>query len=170
MQKPAAPFDKAKVLDNLRRQCSRREYCEADIRKKISDAYAKAPAADCTREEALESIVASLKADKYLSDARYASAFARDKASLSGWGVVKIKYMLSAKGISKEDIEAALESIEEKSADNRMEKLIEAKYRLLREDPQCKIKLLRFALGRGYQYDEVADVVNRLCKGDPTDD
>lgn len=170
MRKPAAPFEKAKFLDSLRRQCSRREYCETDIRRKICDAHSKAPAADCSVDEALESIIASLKADRYLSDARYASAFARDKASLSGWGAVKIRYMLSSKGISKADIAAALESVEEKSADDRMEKLMEAKYRLLKGDPQCRIKLLRFALGRGYQYDEVEDVVRRLCCGEADDD
>jgi len=157
-------FEKAKVLDNLRRQCSRREYCTADIVKKIRDSYAKAEAADCELATALDEIVASLKADRYLSDVRYATAFARDKASLSGWGTVKIKYMLSAKGISKSDIDEALGEIDEVSADSRLEKLLEAKYRTLKEDPQCKLKLLRFALGRGYSYDDVSSIVDRLCR------
>jgi len=157
-------FSKSKMLDNLRRQCSKREYCTSDIRKKITDAYAKAAAADCTLAEAVDGIIASLKADRYLSDARYAAAFARDKASLSGWGEVKIRYMLSGKGISKTDIDAALEEIDEASADSRMEKLIAAKYKTLKEDPQCRLKLLRFALGRGYSYDDISDYIDGLIK------
>jgi len=150
------------MLDTLRRLCSKREYCTYDIRKKITDTYAKAEAADCSLEEALTEIIDSLKKDKYLSDIRYATAFARDKAALSGWGEVKIRYMLSGKGIAKEDIDAALEEIDDRSAENRMEKLISAKCKLLKEDPQCKIKLLRFALGRGYSYDDVAEFINKL--------
>ena len=37
-----------------------------------------------------------------------------------------------------------------------------AKYRTISEDPQCRLKLLRYALGRGYGYDEVKDAVERL--------
>lgn len=157
-------FEKLKMLDTLRRLCSKREYCTFDIRKKITDAYSKSEAADCPLEQALEEIISSLKTDRYLSDLRYATAFARDKSSLSGWGEVKIRYMLSSKGISKSDIDAALEEIDDSSAENRMTKLIDTKYKSLKDDPQCKIKLLRFALGRGYSYDDVADYVNRIVK------
>lgn len=159
-------FEKARVLDNLRRQCSRREYCTSDIRKKISDAYAKASGADCTLEDAVSSIVESLVRDRYLSDSRYAAAFARDKASLSGWGEVKIRYMLSGKGIPKDVISEALMQVDEQGAAGRLERLLEAKYKALREDPQCKLKLLRYALGRGYSYDDVSGIVDRLVKGE----
>lgn len=158
-------FEKAKVLDNLRRQCSRREYCTSDIRKKVTDAYQKASAADCTLEDALSSIVESLVKDRYLSDARYAAAFARDKASLSGWGEVKIRYMLSSKGIAKETISEALKEIEPRTASDKLERLLTVKYKLLRDDPQCRLKLLRYALGRGYSYDEISDLVEKLIRG-----
>jgi len=158
-------FEKTKMLDRLRALCSKREYCTADIRKKICDAYAKAETADCSKEEAVEEILESLRKDRYLSDLRYATAFARDKASLSGWGEVKIRYMLSSKGIAKKDIDEALAEIDGSQADNRMEKLILAKYNTLKEDPQGKLKLLRYALGRGYTYDDIADYIDSLFSG-----
>ncbi len=147
-------MDQNKMLDRLRRLCSRREYCEADIRKKIS------------AEEGLDAdaIIASLKADKYLSDSRYAEAFARDKAALDGWGPLKIKMALQAKGVSRADISAALETVDRKAADAKLDKVVAAKYRLLAEDPQCRLKLLRFALGRGYEYEEAAAAVDRAMK------
>ena len=43
-----------------------------------------------------------------------------------------------------------------------MEKLLEAKYKTLAQDPAGKLKLLKYALGRGYTYDEAAPVVERL--------
>jgi regulatory protein len=43
-----------------------------------------------------------------------------------------------------------------------LEKLLENKLRSLKDDPQVRLKLLRFALGRGYQYDQVKSVVDSL--------
>ena len=142
--------DKGKVLDNLRRQCSRREYCTADVMKKAEKAL------EGDVEQACE-VVRILVEERYVDDLRYASAFARDKSSISGWGGSKIRYMLSAKGIPKDIISQALDEIDMQKAGNRMEKLLENKSRSLKDDPQWKLKLIRFALGRGYSYDNVND-------------
>ena len=96
---------------------------------------------------------------------RYASAYARDKASISGWGIAKIKYMLSAKGIARETVSMALAEIDSDKAESRLEKLIENKYRSLKDDPQCRMKLLRFALGRGYSYDDAIPLIDRYVRG-----
>ena len=148
---------KIKVTDRLRGLCSRREYCVEDIRQKALKAL------DGDAALAAE-VVETLVKEKYVDDLRYASAFARDKSSIQGWGEVKIRYMLSAKKVSREVIDQALSEIDTVRASSRLEKLLEAKYRSLREDPQCRLKLLRFALGRGYSYDEVNDLVNQLLK------
>ena len=105
--------------------------------------------------EAAARIVASLKADKYVDDARYAACFAREKSSLQGWGPIKIRFQLRSKGVSDADIAAGLAEIEQPKAQARLEKLVAEKYKVLAGDPQCKLKLLKFALGRGYSYDEV---------------
>lgn len=146
-----------KVLDRMRNLCSRREYCRADIMKKALTAL------DGDREKA-EKVVDTLVEEKYLDELRYASAFARDKSSLSGWGETKIRYMLSSKGVPRNLIDRALEEIDDSKARTRLEKLMENKFRSLKDDPQCKLKMLRFGLGRGYGYDEVSEVVDCLMK------
>lgn len=146
-----------KVLDRMRNLCSRREYCRADIMKKAMSAL------DGDRETA-EKLVEILVTEKYIDELRYASAFARDKSSISGWGETKIRYMLSSKGIPREVIDKALEEIDGAKAMTRLEKLMENKYRSLKEDPQCRLKMLRFGLGRGYGYDEVSKVLDFLMK------
>jgi len=148
---------KLKVLDRLRGLCSRREYCYADVLKKAKDAL------DGDAQGAKE-VADVLVEDKYVDDLRYASAFARDKSAIQGWGEVKIRYMLSAKGVSRDVIDKALKEIDQDKADSRLEKLLQNKFKSLKDDPQCRLKLLRFALGRGYSYDEVNDVVNSLLK------
>ena len=144
-----------KILNNLRRQCSRREYCTSDV-------FAKAMKGLEGDKEAADKVVAKLVEEKYVDDRRYSEAYAREKSAISGWGLVKIKYMLSAKGISKEVISQALAEIDTDKAEARLEKLLENKFRTLKDDPGWKMKLLRFALGRGYSYEEVNEQIQAL--------
>ena len=146
-----------KVLDRMRNLCSRREYCRSDIMKKVL----KALEGDT---EKAEKVLATLVEEKYLDELRYACAFARDKSSRAGWGETKIRYMLSAKGVPRDIISQALGEVDDSKARTRLEKLMENKYRSLKDDPQCRLKMLRFGLGRGYGYDEVSDVLKQLTE------
>ena len=146
-----------RILDRLRGLCSRREYCVADVLKKAADGLE----GDRT---AAQEVVDVLVKEKYVDDLRYASAFARDKSAIQGWGEVKIRYMLSAKGVPRDVIDKALEEIDEDKAESRLEKLLQNKLKSLKDDPQRRLKLLRFALGRGYSYDEVNSLINTLLK------
>ena len=142
-------------LSRLQRLCSRAEYCAQDMyRKALKDLEGDSAAA--------ARVVASLKEDKYIDDARYASCFAREKSSLQGWGPVKIRFQLRGKGISEEDIAAGLSEIEVPKADAKLRRLVEEKYKTLEADPQCKLKLLKFVLSRGYEYDQVQSVVDEV--------
>ena len=144
-------------MDKMRRLCSRREYCVSDIRTKLM----KELEGDAQK---VETALNKLIEERYVDDLRYATAYARDKASISGWGATKIRYMLSAKGVAKDVISGALNEVDESKAASRLEKLLEHKYKSLKDDPQWKIKLLRFALGRGYSYDEVSDQIRRFAQ------
>jgi regulatory protein len=141
-----------KVLDRLQAQCSKREYCVSDVRRKALTAL------DGDAVRAGE-VVDSLVADRFVSDLRYASAFAREKAHLTGWGPVKIRYALAGKGISRSDVDAALQEVEPDAASGRLEKLLASKAKTLEGDPQARLKLIKFALSRGYEYDEIKTLI-----------
>ena len=148
-------MDAARCLSRLQKLCSKAEYCRADVlRKALKDLEGD--------EEAAEKVVAALMAEKYVDDARYASAFAREKASLQGWGPVKIRFQLRGKGVSDSIITAALEEIEPEKADARLEKLLVAKARSLEGDPQQRLKLLKFALSKGYEYNTVEATLKKI--------
>lgn len=155
----AEETDIARLTDRLRRMCSRREYCCQDILKKATAAL------DGDQAQA-EIIVETLVNEKYIDDLRFASAFARDKSSIAGWGDTKIRYMLAAKGIQRDVIALALGEVDRPRAQTRLEKLLANRLRALKDDPHCRLKMLRFALGRGYGYDETAEVLDRLMKND----
>ena len=141
-----------KLLDRLEAQCSKRECCTRDVRMKALKALEGNSAS-------ADEVVASLVHDGFVNDLRYASAFAREKASLTGWGPVKIRFALRAKGIGESDISAALEEIDSDKATERLRRLIEQKRKSLEGDPQIRLKLIKFALSRGYDYKDIEELV-----------
>ncbi len=147
----------SKVLDRLQAQCVKREYCRSDIFKKALTALEG-------DRDAAERLVESLVGDRFVDDSRYAAAFAREKARLSGWGPVKISFALTAKGISRAVVSEALKEVDPDEADNRMVSVLEARYRALKGDPQKKFKLIKFGLTRGYEYEKIAPVVDEILK------
>lgn len=150
-------MEEKKVLERLQRQCSKAEYCSSDVRRKAL----KAMEGD---SEAASRIVEALVRERFVDDGRYAAAFSREKSSLQGWGAIKIRFMLRSKGIPDEIVSAALEEIDPGKAERKLDKLVSDKARLLEGDPQKRLKLLKFALGRGYSYDEVEKAIDRLAQ------
>ncbi len=147
--------DREKVADRLRGLCSRREYCSSEVMKKAMTALEG-------DSHAAEEVVGILISEKYVDDLRYASAFARDKASIAGWGDVKIRYMLSSKGIPKGIIDEALGGIDHDKASGKLDRILVVKAKSLKGDPQAGMKLLRFAIGRGYGYEQADNAIKRI--------
>lgn len=135
--------------------CSKREYCSKDIERKLA-------VRDLTPEQRRK-IIVQLQKEKFLDDGRYATFFVNDKSKISGWGRRKIAYALAAKGISRDLIESVLEGMDSESAAMTLEKLLKAKNRSLKESDHVKRreKLIRYALGRGFDYAEILEVLKR---------
>lgn len=150
-----------KILSRLQTLCAKQECCTRDLLGKAQktlasrDGYIAAP-------EAAQQIVASLVEDGYADDRRYAAAFAREKSSITGWGPVKIRMALSAKGISREIADEALQEIDSERTDAKLEKLLRNKWRSLCDDPQGRLKLIRFALSRGYDYSGIQSLIEDI--------
>lgn len=148
-------MDREILYKRLARLCSMREYCKSDILRKI------AAAADENIDA--QDIISQLCSEKYLDEKRYASAFARDKSALQGWGVQKIRAALQAKRVEKDAIEYGLQQIEPEKAEKKLLGVLEAKYKTLKGEPQKKKDaLLRFGLGRGYSYGEILRVYDSI--------
>lgn len=146
-----------KVLNALEAMCARREYCSADILRKAADRLeGDVPAATL--------ILDSLKSRGFVDDLRYASAFAREKSAITGWGEIKIRFALRAKRIDESIIEQALLEVDCSKSAEKLERLLTTKWRSLRGADDAKLKLLKFALSRGYLYDEVKPVADRVIK------
>lgn len=151
------PMDDAakKCLSRLQRLCSKAEYCEADVyRKALKDLEGDASAA--------AEVVASLVEERYVDDLRYASAYVREKSAIQGWGAIKIRFQLRAKGVADSVITEALEEVEPAKASDKLDRLMAAKQKSLQGDPQLRLKLLKYGLSRGYAYEEVEASLARI--------
>jgi len=150
-------MDKQKVLNKYQTQCSKKECCTKDVYQKVL--------ADLEGDQAVAAeVLASLVEDKFIDDQRYCEAFCREKAHLTGWGPIKISFMLSSKGMSKEMIKNALAEVDFDKASSKLDKLLEAKYRTVKGEVDEKFRLIKYALTRGYEYEDVAKAVDSLLK------
>lgn len=142
------------VLAVLAHQCSLREYCRCDIRKKLRNKDFS--------EEKVEEIIAYLVDEGYISDKRYARAYACDKSMLCGWGREKIFFNLRKKHISEDILKEVWEELEHSpELLDKMRSVISNKWNSLsREETRKRVeKTLRFALGRGFRYEQIMRVL-----------
>lgn len=139
-----------KALRAVAALCSKKEYCCHDIRQKLVKWELAEPD--------IRQIMDYLLRQKFIDDRRYAGFYARDKFRFNKWGKLKISQMLQQKGISSDIITEALAVIDEKEDYyTTCLTLLRQKMRSSKETDayKNKIKLFRFALGRGFDYDTV---------------
>jgi len=150
-----------KLITYLQNICSKREYCNADLVSKIKSYYKDGTEVS---EEEINALLDSLRKDNFLDDRRYTRAFVRDKAVFNAWGPSKLSQALRLKGIDASLINEALNDEElQNSALAKLEKQLQVKNKSLRDDPQAKIKLIRFALSKGFDYSAISELVDKVC-------
>lgn len=112
-------------------------------------------------------VLDKLIADRYIDNRRYAEAYAREKSRLAGWGERKIAMQLRLKGVERETISAVLaEVLQDDSMAERLHDKLQKKMRTVKaaNDYELRGKLLRYALGLGYDYDMAAEAVDKVAK------
>lgn len=134
--------------------CSQSEHCVADITEKLLRW-------GVSREDS-DRIIDRLIDEKYIDESRYALAYVRDKVRFSHWGRVKIKCMLRMLRISEQDISNAFDSFDEDEYLGVLEGVIESKRKTLPEAESyaSRVKLIRFALQRGFEMHEIAKFIS----------
>lgn len=125
--------------------CSAAEHCRSEVASKLK-AWGMA-------DEQQESILQQLIQEQYIDESRYARFYANDKFRFNQWGRTKIAMSLKQKGITPDTYSEWLESIPEEEYLAALRDLLKAKQRSVkaRNDYERNGKLIRFALGRGYE-------------------
>lgn len=118
------------------------EHCKEDVRLKL-----RQWGCDYADEQR---VIDALVENNFINESRYASAFVHDKLLYQGWGRMKIKAGLFAKHIDEEDIDNALNNIDEQTYFSVLRKVAAKKKTNDRE------QLIRFLLQRGFTYSELS--------------
>ncbi len=148
-------------------QCSRAEYCSGQIRKKLMEwsernrVVGKEPFSAAQ----IESVLSALVEENYVDDRRFAHAYVRDKARFAKWGRVKIVYNLGLLGVDKEIVNSAIEENGLLFSNELLEQIVLKKWESLGDKLTIaakREKVLRFALGRGFGYDQILPIIKRL--------
>lgn len=101
---------------------------------------------------------------RFIDDARYAEAYTREKSAIAGWGARKIAQHLYQKGVAKEIVERTLATLQGDDQRAMLEKRLQRKLPSVKatNDYELRGKLLRYALGLGYDYDMVISVIDNV--------
>lgn len=165
MKTAKKPLSPEKALERVQLLCSRTEQCTADIVRKLTGWG--------IGHDNVEKIVASLQRDRFLDDARFARAYCYDKFNFSGWGRRKIAQGLWAKRISSDMTQSALDEIADDDYRKMACRVIKSRVPLIVDaltTREGRNKLLRFAVGRGYEIKLAIDIIRSLAAGEEDDE
>ena len=140
-----------------------KEYTENELKTK-AEAY-------CAKTERCPFEVASLVKDRFIDTARYCKAFVRDKYRFARWGRNKIAQALRMKRLPAEDIRIGLEEIDEDEYNRMLRETLAQKEKQVtgKNDYECAMKLIRFAVSRGFTLDEVKRYIRQASEDEYLD-
>lgn len=143
------PTSEKQAYTKMAHMCAQREYCKYDIGRKLQPMGLS--------EEAISRIVLQLEKEKFIDERRYVRSFINDKLHFSKWGKNKIVFALRQKGIGSEIMNEAFAELPEKAMNESLKPLLEKKARTIKaaSDYERRTKLIRFALGKGFEMDEI---------------
>jgi len=129
--------------------CAQAEHCQQEMRDKMRRWELD--------ETAQNSIISRLIKERYIDDERYARAFVKDKIRYNKWGRRKVQQGLWQKHIAPEIQELVLDEIDEKEYLDVLRPLLKQKRKSVRaaSDYELNRKLARFALSRGFTFDQI---------------
>lgn len=154
--KPLKEISKKNAFTRMALLCARKEMCVSDISKKLSD-YALSDVDKIA-------VIQQLKSEKYIDEYRYARSFIHDKSRFNKWGKVKIRYALLQKSISPEIIDNAFSEFSDESLSEPLTQLLRTKSKSIKYENTFdkRNKLIRFALGRGFEMQDILCCLDKL--------
>ena len=149
--------ERDELLQRAMRACSEREYCIGDIAALLVRWGAE-------KEEMRASIIEKLLNEKFIDENRYSRAFVLDHFRQSQWGRIKISMALKQKRVDPQAIASGLEAIDEEEYLELLKKILGDQRRKIRAKNRLDLKgkLLRHALGKGFESHLVYNAINSL--------
>ena len=113
-------------------------------------------------EDAQQRVVEYLVANRYVDDRRYARSFVNDKLKYNKWGPRKIEQSLWLNHIDESILREALDDVDNEEYISVLRPLLTSKRKTTKAETDYEMnqKLLRFAIGRGFTFEQVKEVID----------
>lgn len=116
----------------------------------------------------IETVIGQLTEEGFLDIERFCRAFANDKLRFNKWGRNRIRMELKAHFLANDDIEKALDGLDETSYQQILSELVEKKWKsLLKEENPLirKKKTIEYGIRKGFEPDMVFATLNTIMSG-----
>ncbi|MDD2298503.1 MAG: regulatory protein RecX [Fermentimonas sp.] len=156
MSKQGKVISERQAFTRMARLCSQKEYCSFDISQKLYRLNLNA--------NEIESVVNLLVKQNFISDERFVRSYIGDKVKFNKWGKRKIELALRQKKIPQSIIQKVFNEYSDSELNQSLEYVIEKKWRSVKgaSDNERKGKLIRYALGRGFEMNEIISSMQKL--------
>jgi regulatory protein len=121
--------------------CGYRERSVKEVKDKLSNKY--------FNYKIIEETIKKLQGLGFLDNIRFSKSFSRGKNNNNRWGKNKIKYQLKSKGLSNDEIEIGINSIDQNNYINVLKKNIELYNKKLKVPDRNK--LISHLIYKGYE-------------------
>ena len=157
--KTSKPLSPDQVLDKMAKFCAYQERCVKDVIDKLKTFE--------IAEKDQTEILNYLIDNRFVDDERFARSFVRSKINQSGWGVNKIRFHLMQKGIDKDVIDEAMQSLDEEAYRQRLRDILTSKAKTVKaaNDFEKKRKLAAYAIQKGFEAGLVWETIKE-CFGE----
>lgn len=141
------------ALNSMAAYCAAAERCQSDVQKRLEKWELS--------EEEEQEVIVKLIQENFLSEERYARAYTNDKYKYAKWGKKKIAQGLYLKRVDDRVISEALGNIDYEVYIDNLKSILAQKAKTVKanSDYEKNGKLVRFALGRGYEYGDISKVL-----------
>ncbi len=138
--------------------CSRGEKCRSDLKKKLKDWNVPV--------DYWDELLKQLEHERFLDEERYTNFYVRDKIRFNKWGRGKVRFQLKMKQLPEDLVNDVLLAFDDEEYCELVEAEVRQKHRKTKgaNKWEIKSKLLRFAQSRGYEYDLVNTILDKINK------
>lgn len=139
--------------------CAYQERCQQEVRSKLAERGVYGDEA--------EDLIATLIADGFLNEERFAASFVRGKFKLKKWGKNKIFQELKMRKISPNCIKSGMKEIDPEEYWEILLQQANKKWKLTNEAESLKkkYKVQQYLIGRGFEADLVQTAIEDIISG-----
>lgn len=153
----------ARATQKLAALCAKAEHSTGEMEQKLRQWGIPA--------EDRQTVIDYLVTNHYVDDTRYTEAFVEDKIRFNQWGRRKIEQALYAKGVPAAIYAPVLDRVSDSAYLDQLRPLLKAKWPTIHanSDYERSMKLIKFAMGRGYSLDLIRQCIDSVSEEDLDD-